>query len=96
MIVEKPRPDARKIHECVIKHREHVDITGVKEVTSFDEGAVLLVTDCGDMMLEGDGLRIGTLDTDKGIISVDGKVNAIFYIETQKKSRRGLFSREKD
>ncbi|MGI6167700.1 MAG: sporulation protein YabP [Eubacteriales bacterium] len=95
MNVERPRPEARKIHECVIKHREHVDITGVKEVISFDEGEVLLVTDCGDMTLEGDGLRVGTLDTDKGIISVDGKINALYYTDTQKKSRRGLFSRDK-
>ena len=55
-----------------------------------------MVTDCGDLTLEGDGLRVGTLDTDKGIISVDGKINALYYTDSIKKGRRGFFSRDKD
>ena len=96
MNAERSRPEARKTHECAIRHREHIDITGVREVTSFDDGAVLLVTDCGDLTLEGDGLHVGTLDTDKGIISVDGKINALYYTDSIKKGRRGFFSRDKD
>ena len=38
----------------------------------------------------GDGLRVGTLDTDKGIISVDGKINALYYTDSIK-GRRGSF-----
>ena len=94
---ERARTDNRQTHECIIKCRNHVEITGVKEVTSFDEGVVMLVTDCGEMTLEGEGLRIGTLDTDRGIVSVDGKVSSVYYTDsvTNKKSRRSLFSRDK-
>ncbi len=94
MNIESKRPEAQKIHECTIKCRKHIDITGVKEVTSFDDGAVMLVTDCGDMTLEGEGLRVGTLDTDRGVISVDGQINSIYYTDSVKKSRRGFFSKD--
>ncbi len=93
MNIEKQRQEPQKKHECTIRCREHIDITGVKEVSSFDEGAVMLVTDCGDMTLEGEGLRVGTLDTDRGIISVDGTINAIYYTESPRKKSRGFFSR---
>lgn len=85
---ERQKNDNRQIHECVIKCRNRVDITGVKEVTGFDEGLVELVTDCGELTLEGEGLRVGTLDTDRGIISVSGTVNGIFYSDGLKKGRR--------
>jgi sporulation protein YabP len=96
MNIDRQKPEAQKTHECIIKCRKHIDITGVKEVTSFDDGAVMLVTDCGDMTLEGEGLRVGVLDTDKGIISVDGIISAVYYSESVRKSRKGLFSRDKD
>lgn len=96
MNIERQRPEAPKTHECTVKCRKHIDITGVKEVTSFDEGAVMLVTDCGDMTLEGEGLRVGTLDTDRGVISVDGMINAIYYTDSVKKKSRGFFSKDRD
>lgn len=95
MNIERTRNENKQTHECLIKCRNHVDIIGVREVISFDEGAVILITDCGEMTLEGEGLRVGTLDTDRGIVSVDGTVNGVFYTENTKKTRRSLFSRDK-
>lgn len=95
MNIERQKTETQKIHECVIKLRKHIDITGVKEVSSFDDGVVMLVTDCGDMTLEGEGLRVGVLDTDKGVISVDGLINAVYYSDSIKKKSRGFFSMDK-
>lgn len=95
MNTDRTRSDSKQTHECVIKCRNHVDITGVTEVTSFDEGAVILLTDCGEMTLEGEGLRVGTLDTDRGIVSVDGTVNGVYYSDSTKKQRRSFFAKDR-
>ena len=60
-------------NDIAIRSRKHIDVTGVKEVLSFDDSSVSMVTVCGEMNVEGEDLKIGTLDTDSGIVSVDGK-----------------------
>lgn len=80
-------------HDCHIRSRTHVEITGVSEVLSFDEGSVVLITVGGEMTLEGQDLRIGTLDTEHGLVSVDGKISALYYLDGTVKKRRGFFKR---
>ena len=82
-----------QIHNCHINSRNHIDITGVCEVISFDENTVILVTACGEMTLEGQDLHVGALDTDKGIIAIDGKISALYYMDSSSKKRRGLLRR---
>ena len=76
-------------HDCVIKGRKHANITGVKEVVSFDASGVVLITSCGELTLEGNDIKVGTLDTDRGIVAVDGEICAVFYYEN-KKGRRAF------
>ncbi len=83
-------------HECHIKARSHADITGVREVLSFDEQSVVLITSCGEMTMEGHELRVGTLDTERGIVAVDGNISSVYYIDNSPKKRRRWFSRDTD
>ncbi len=80
-------------HSLSLVARECVKITGVREVESFDEGSVVLLTECGELTLEGEGLHVSTLDTARGVVSVDGRIGAVFYGDTapQKRGLRGRF-----
>ena len=78
------------MHEC-----KTVLITGVKEVISFDELAVLLVTSCGQMTIEGDGLHISRLDLDRGQADVDATHTGIYYSKIKEKND-GIFRRFRD
>lgn len=82
-------------HDCILKGRKHADITGVKEVVSFDASGVILITSCGELTLEGNGIKVGALDTDRGIVAVDGEICAIYYANESKKGRRSLWGRDK-
>ena len=70
-----------------------MEIEGVIEVASFDDVTVTLVTDCGELNVEGKGLRIGVLDTERGVVSIDGNVDAIYYSEERQKKRGSIFSK---
>ena len=81
-------------HDIVIKERNHIDICGVREVVSFDEVSVLMVTTGGEMTVEGSDLKIGALDTDRGLVSIDGKINAVIYEDPNEDSaKRGILGR---
>ena len=79
-------------HDVVIKGRKNIDVTGVREVISFDDASVIMATDGGGMTIEGSGLKIGVLDTERGVVSVEGRINALFYDDegTQIEKKRFL------
>ena len=80
-------------HDVSIKGRGHIEITGVKEVLSFDERAVSLITFGGEMNIDGEELKIGVLDTDRGLLSVDGRVNGMYYYDGHSEEKRGILGR---
>ena len=40
-------------NDILIRSRKHIDITGVRDVVSFDDRTVMLVTSGGDLAVEG-------------------------------------------
>lgn len=93
MNLENEKRTVSSAHSCYILSRAHADINGVREVLSFDENGVVLVTDCGELTLEGSGIRVGTLDTERGIVSVDGKICSLYYADDASKRKRNIFGR---
>ena len=83
----------KQSHEIYLKGRREMSINGVRDVDSFDEGIAVLQTTDGELTVEGEGLKIGTLDTDKGIVMVSGKINALYYSNGDGGEKRGFVSR---
>lgn len=83
------RPDMP--HELRLENRARLNVTGVREVESFDESAVVLHTAKGVLVIRGQSLHLQTLSIDGGQVAVDGMVDALVYEETQKQG--GFFSR---
>ncbi len=70
-------------HSLAAIDRREITVKGVSEVISFDEANVRLVTVCGILNLEGEGLRIHVLNTKDGTVAVTGKLNGVLYEEEQ-------------
>ena len=68
-------------HDLTLRQRQKLALTGVTEVVSFDETAVVLQTDLGTLMVHGQGLQLKQLSTDGGQVSVDGSISALVYEE---------------
>ncbi len=66
-------------HSLEAKERRDMLVRGVREVLSFDEHNVRLVTTAGIMNLEGRELRIHTLNTRDGIVTVTGILDGVLY-----------------
>ncbi len=81
------------IPHCVsMEDRKKITLTGVRDVDSFDEQTITLVTDFGELSLRGTELHIGKLSTDSGEMTVEGKIDALVYSEDAPR-QSGFFGR---
>ncbi|MBE5777015.1 MAG: sporulation protein YabP [Clostridiales bacterium] len=73
-------------HSLEMHARAHVALTGVSEVIAFDDTQVILMTESGEVALTGQGLHVTKLMLEEGKLTVEGRIDGIFY--TDKKERR--------
>jgi sporulation protein YabP len=78
-------------HKLTLNQREDLTMTGVTEVVSFDDTAVVLRTELGTLSVHGQQLQLKTLSVDGGQIAVEGSVSALIYEEPRNKG--GLLGR---
>ena len=65
--------------------RTALELTGVEEVVSYDENNIVVTTYLGQLTLDGEGLNIVQLNLEEGIVSVEGRINALYYMEQREK-----------
>ncbi|NHM33501.1 sporulation protein YabP [Neobacillus terrae] len=81
-------------HDVVMRGRKLLDITGVKQVESFDNEEFLLETVMGFLAIRGQNLQMKNLDVDKGIVSIKGKIFDLVYLDEQHGEKaKGFFSK---
>lgn len=85
--------DLKKEHEIVLIKRKELSISGVSEVISFDDESARLMSVEGEVYIEGEGIKIGTLDTERGVVTLSGRIDGIYYADEVKNEKKGFFSR---
>ena len=78
-------------HKLTLTERKSLTLTGVTEVISFDENAVILKTGLGTLVIHGQGLQLKNLSFDGGQVGVEGTVSALIYEEPRGSGLRRLF-----
>lgn len=73
----------------IINGRKAVSIDKVLHIVSFDEEALVIDTDGGRIILEGEELKVMSLDKENGKISLTGRIGGVFYSE-ERLSKRGI------
>lgn len=72
-----------------LHNRERLSLTGVTDVTSFDERLVLLKTLGGSMQISGDELRVERLDLERNEVELCGRIDGMDYLDDD--TRQGGF-----
>lgn len=68
-------------HKLSLSERKTLTMTGVTEVVSFEDTAVVLQTSLGTLIVQGQQLQLMTLSLDGGQVEVRGTVSALAYEE---------------
>lgn len=68
-------------HTLTMNDRKKLSLTGVLEVSSFDEQMAMLKTPLGNLLVQGEGLQLKQLDPNGGDVTVEGRITAVTYEE---------------
>lgn len=71
-------------HKLTLNERKKLTMTGVTEVVSFEEDAVILKTALGTLVIQGRDLQLKTLSLEGGQVDVEGTVSALVYEEPKR------------
>ena len=98
MIIEEKRSVENSFTEPVVQNiilenREKLNVSGVKDVLSFDDQVVIIETELGLLTVKGENLKINKLNIDTSEVIVEGKINNLSYSENQSKKEGGLFGK---
>ena len=83
--------DTRLPHKLQLNERKSLTMTGVTEVVSFDETAVVLQTSLGLLIVQGQQLSLKNLSLEGGQVMVEGTISALSYEELRQGGWRRLF-----
>ena len=78
-------------HSITVTDRGSVSFTGIEEMVSYDENNIVMQTSMGQLTLDGSGLNVVKLNLSEGEVAVEGKVDALYYVEQT--GKRSVFSR---
>lgn len=70
-------------HKLTLNERRQLSMTGVTEVVSFDDTAIVLRTQLGVLVIQGQALQLKTLSLEGGQVAVEGTVSALHYEENR-------------
>lgn len=76
-------------HSLTLSERSRLTVSGVEEVVSFDDSAAVLRTGLGELMIQGQELRLKNLYPEGGTLEVQGTISALSY----EQSREGFWHR---
>nr|WP_243646870.1 sporulation protein YabP [Melghiribacillus thermohalophilus] len=77
-----------------MSNRRLLDLTGVKEVDSFDNEEFLLQTTMGYLVIRGENLHMKNLDVEEGLVSIKGRIYEVAYLDNhQGEKTKGLFNK---
>ena len=66
-------------HRLTLLEREKLTVTGVTEVISFENHAVVMQTGLGVLEVQGSELQLKTLSLEGGQMEVEGNISALCY-----------------
>ena len=70
-------------HKLSLNERRELTVTGVTEVVSFEEHAVVLRTALGTLIVQGSGLQLKNLSPDGGNVALEGEISFLGYEESR-------------
>ncbi len=83
--------ERRKVQNIILENRSRLSVSGVEEVSGFDESIVQMQTELGALTVHGSNLRVETLSVDSGDLLVVGDISDLSYADVP--ARRGFWAR---
>lgn len=77
----------------ILENRKNLVLTGVTDVDSFDERAILLYTQLGELVIRGENLHINVMNVETGDLSVEGEISSLVYGDKKVKKKPNVLEK---
>jgi len=76
-------------HSIIVENRKKVVIEGVKDVESFNENDIIIITDAGALRIKGKNFEISKMNiepsgTGNGVVEMTGTVISLGYSDSER------------
>ena len=75
-------------HDVLIKSRKRMEMTGISDVSSFDEAEIIVQTQSSDVSIEGENLKIERFNSENGELVLNGLITGMFYYNKKAEKRK--------
>ncbi len=83
----------QRTHHAILENREKLMLSGVTAIESFDDRAVILYTQLGELVILGRGLHMQQLSVASGEVTVEDEVPAACYGDRDRSRPEGFLRR---
>ena len=70
----------------ILENRKNLTISGITDVDSFDEKAICLYTQLGELTIQGRELHIDSMSVETGNMTITGDIWAVVYGDKERKA----------
>ena len=88
-----PENMIKKTHLLTLENRSLLTLTGVEDVSGFDEQTINIRTADMSLVVKGEALHISRLSLDTGDVVIDGQINSLQYLSSTSGSLRSRLFR---
>ena len=88
-----PENMIKKQHLLTLENRSLLTLTGVEDVSGFDEQTINIRTAEMSLVVKGEALHISRLSFDTGDVVIDGQINSLQYLSSTSGSLRSRLFR---
>ena len=93
MALQKVPTEQSKKHDIVLEDRKNMKLTGIVEISSFDERKIVMQTEQDQLTVTGNLLHIRNFNTQTGEVRLEGIIDSLVYSEKKKKDRIRLWDK---
>ena len=79
-------------HDVLLKSRKRMEMTGISDVSSFDEAEIVVQTGNTGVSIEGENLKIEKFNAENGELILNGTINGLFYYSKRPEKKKRSFS----
>ena len=88
-----PENTVKKPHLLTLDNRRLLTLTGVEDVSGFDEQTIHIKLADAALVVKGSSLHISKLNLDSGDVAIDGQINSLQYLGATSGSLRSRLFR---
>lgn len=85
--------DIQGKHSLMLENRRKLTLSGITDVDSFDERAVCLFTQLGELTVHGNNLHVNEMSVQTGDIIIEGEISALVYGDKQQTKKLGFWGK---